>query len=325
MGNSNSRAISSGDKSKTVPTPVESAAYTTAFKTLPKEMVLKIGERLSLKDKARLSRTSKYYHGLFQPDLRAARLLSLVVRGEQGAADGMLSLYPALLLKASDVTDYSGRTFHCTAHEYAYWAKDTHMCRMLERHMDDTAKAQMLARVDEIERIDKTTNQPVGLAYRQYGAEHRSAHFDLTRLKTALQRYVDRYHAGFFGRDWLAMKQLGMAQRDVPAHVAQEYCREDRSFHPCPPFNEPTLPRKFIASNWEILRFYYWFPIIPGLGSEYVFIRGQERDCHACDTISAAVVYDLAAITYLDKVRTADLTLLREHLNHPIMSHGMSM
>ncbi|HHF7372526.1 hypothetical protein [Legionella bozemanae] len=34
---------------------------------------------------------------------------------------------------------------------------------------------------------------------------------------------------------------------------------------------------------------------------------------------------DLAAITRLDEVRTADLTQLREHLNPPTIAHGMLM
>jgi hypothetical protein len=73
-------------------------------------------------------------------------------------AEALLTATPehtqTLLRTPGVFTDYSGRTFNCTAYEYAYWAKDTHMCRMLERHMDDETKAYMLARIDEIERID---------------------------------------------------------------------------------------------------------------------------------------------------------------------------
>lgn len=69
------------------------------------------------------------------------------------------------------MTDYSGRTFNCSAYEYAYWAKDTHMCRMLERYMDEETKAQILARI--------TINDDTGLSYQQNGAVYQSSHFDL--------------------------------------------------------------------------------------------------------------------------------------------------
>ena len=156
MGNSSSRTISAGDDEKTVLMPVA----TTMLDVFPDEMVLKIGETLSLKDKARLTSMSKYYHRLFQPELRAARLLLFVVRGEQDAADAMLRQHPELILKCGDVTDYSGRTFKkITAYEYAYWAKDTHMCRMLEAHMDDATKAKMFEGIDAMERDGRQSKE----------------------------------------------------------------------------------------------------------------------------------------------------------------------
>ena len=81
------------------------------------------------------------------------------------------------------MTDYSGRTFKCTAYEYAYWAKDRHMCRMLEGSMDEKTKALMLKRCEEIEKK--------GLTYTQNGKEIKgSKHFDLTPLKTALKNML---------------------------------------------------------------------------------------------------------------------------------------
>ena len=122
------------------------------------------------------------------------------------------------LLRASGVfTDYSGRTFNCTAFEYAYWAKDIHMCRMLMSHMDDEPKAELLARIKVIEGLDTTPGQLEGLSYQQAGIEHRSPHFNLEPLKTALQVYVDGYDAWEAASDWAAMKTawlaVGIAQR----------------------------------------------------------------------------------------------------------------
>ncbi len=110
--------------------------------------------------------------------------------------------------------------------------------------MNDYTKATMLARINEIERIDEATGNPVGLVYQQDGAQHRSAHFDFTPLITALQEYVNGYNAWHNAFNWNEMHhtwmKVGMAQRDVPAHVAQEYCRPDRKFFPLPSFNVDT-------------------------------------------------------------------------------------
>lgn len=52
----------------------------------------------------------------------------------------------------------------------------------------------------------------------------------------ALQAFVDSYEAWSNARNLVAMaaawKAIGKAQGDVPAHIAQEYCRPDRPFFP---------------------------------------------------------------------------------------------
>ncbi len=94
------------------------------------------------------------------------------------------------------------------------------------------------------------------------------ASFDLEPLIQALQSYVNNYDAlvaahnrlDYAARNRATMElnsawiQVGKAQRDVPAHVAQEYCRPDRAFYPCPPFNEPELPRILTFHNWVTSR-----------------------------------------------------------------------
>lgn len=307
---------------------------------------------LSESDMRSLGSVSKDMHSLFRlPKQLLDKFLKRVAYGEQDKVEALFTkAYPLgpeippeiyqgnerkrqeALLYRGRLTDYSGRTFDCSAYEYAYWAKDTHMCRMLERYMDDATKELMLARINEIERIDETTGKPIGLKYQQNGAEHRSAHFDLTPLITALQEYVNGYDEWFTARNWAAMKaawmKVGMAQRDVPAHVAQEYCRPDRSFFPLPSFNvdredipREALPRVLALYNWN--NEYneendLWFPLgraDSGLGFDFAVIRrGDERAGLARRVVTAWLGFDLAAITRLDEVRTVDLTLSRDHL-----------
>ncbi|AMQ26616.1 TPA: hypothetical protein JBF46_00675 [Legionella pneumophila] len=264
------------------------------------------------------------------PGFQGRHFLHDVAKGKQAEAEALLTATPAntqTLLRTPGVfTDYSGRTFNCTAYEYAYWAKDTHMCRMLEAHMDEETKAYMLARIDAME--------ATGLNFQQNGAEHSSARFDFTPLKEAYQRYLDGYDGWRAAQNWAAIDaagwDVGKAQRNVPAHVAHEYCRPGRSFYPCPPFNEPTLPRVLTFYNLATDRDDSWFPLTSsnsGLGFAFALIRaaGEAAAGVRLRGFWMQVSWDLEAITRLDEVRTADLTLSREHLNPPAISHGLSM
>ncbi|MFO2971143.1 hypothetical protein SCO12_06725 [Legionella pneumophila serogroup 10] len=304
------------------------------FDALPDELLLEIGSHLKNEsDMSNLVSTSKRMYSLFQPARLLNKFLQRIAYGEQDKAErlftaiyqGNVEKIQQALLHQGRFTDYSGRTFKCSAYEYAYWAKDTHMCRMLERYMDDATKAEMLARVTKIEHT--------GLSYTQHGVAYCPQHFDLTPLIQALQFYVDNYDAWYAASNWATMEaawmNVGLAQRDVPAHVAQEYCRPDRSFYPCPPFNEPALPRILTFYNWITSRAESWFPLTAsnsGLGFDFALIRGWPAQ-RAVDGLlvpcRAAAGRDLAAVSRLDEVRTVELTQSREHLNPPPMSQSM--
>lgn len=256
-------------------------------------------------------------------------LLKLIAYGHRHLANQMLSKTPDLLLQRSDVTDYSGRTFkNITAYDYAYWAKDTHACRILEAHMTAAIKADMLKCCQAIEKE--------GLSYEQYGQviEH-SKHFDFGPFIKALEQYVAGYDRWLTTSDWKAIESawmmVGQAQRDVPVHVAHEYCRIDRAFHPTPTFDEEYLPENLTIFNYKTEQEEVWFPLgssdASGLGINFgiVFAGRGSRKCYVVrgpnegnkcwdyiarwlawrDTAGGDV--DLAAIQHLDAVRTADL------------------
>jgi hypothetical protein len=306
------------------------------FDALPDELLLEIGSHLKNEsDMSNLVSPSKRMYSLFQPTRLLNKFLQRIAYGEQDKAErlftaiyqGNVEKIQQALLHQGRFTDYSGRTFNCSAYEYAYWAKDTHMCRMLERYMDDATKAEMLARVTEIEHT--------GLSYIQHGVAYCTHHFDLTPLIQALQFYVDNYEAWYAASNWAAMEaawmNVGLAQRDVPAHVAQEYCRPDRAFYPCPPFNEPALPRILTFYNWITSRAESWFPLTSsnsGLGFDFALIRAGVTGPTGWGGVwrpARAPAYDLAAVSRLDEVRTVELTQSREHLNPPPMSQSMSV
>ena len=327
-----------------------------------------------------------------------------VAKGKQDEAEAILQASDdkqTLLTTRAKFTDYSGRTFNCTAYEYAYWAKDTHMRRMLESHMDDETKTQLLERVNEMEHT--------GLAYQQHGVSYQNPHYDMSfvlknlnldefrqlqtmvgqnitkinnatadnyqtlpftateyeqlkkaldhhkqyrltsffytspanavanklqfdfkSLITALDTYVTNYDRWDYHQRDEAWLNVGKAQREVPAHIAHEYCRGDRSFDPRPEFNEETLPRGVTFDNY-VTNVNSWFPLASsssGLGFDFGLLRGGGTSGAAWRRgvgwggVDGA---DLAAVSHLDEVRTADLTQSREILEMASPNHGLRL
>lgn len=304
-------------------------------------MMMEVFNALPLKEKAALARTSRHYYGLFRRHLHAAKVLMLVAHGNEHAASEMLTPNPALLLESTDVTDYSGRTFqNITAYEYAYWAGDWHMCRMLESHMNLATKTQMAAKINAIEQK--------GLHYEQHGERKNSKHFDFTALKTAYQAFFEEHTIWLnsqFGNEarmnveekWLS---IGVAQRDLPANVAQQFCRTDHSFESLSAiFDDPKLPRELTFSHYEHEFFRCgnghqdkcWFPIVieatttfiekilgqsysAGLGFTFVITRGLNEVPEGWTTnyfypytefdLADQAAIDYGAIIYLEEANS---------------------
>ena len=229
-------------------------------------------------------------------------------------------------------TDYSGRTFNCTAFEYVYWAKDIYMCKMLLSYMDDETKVELLARINVIEGADAALGQLFGLSYQQAGIRYRSPHFDLTPLKTALQVYVDGFDAWRAARNWDTMEAawlaVGKAQRELPVHVVNEYCRKDRTFKPTPLFNDGAPPRalqfyNFIIDDDKAVL----FPLMAsnsGLGFDFALVGWWDRGGWR-RVLGGVAALDLSAVKRLDEVRTVDLMRLREDLNPPASTQSSCM
>lgn len=234
---------------------------------------------------------------------------------------------PNLLLAVEPFTDYSGRTFTCTAYEYAYWAKDRYMLRMLEAQMDEPTKEAMSRRIDKLEQQ--------GLTYTQHGKTIAgSKYFDITPLKAAYEDYIRIYtvweqaNHPDAGRDAVvtAWMTVGKAQRDLPVHYVNEYFRLDRSFHPTPTFNEEELPRILTLKNWRTNEVKPLFPLrlteSSGLGVDFAFTGRWGVPAGWGGTASALI--DLAAVTRLDEVRTNDLIQSRKNLEPSAPSPGKS-
>ena len=97
--------------------------------------------------------------------------------------------------------------------------------------------------------------------------------FDFKSLITALETYVTNYDGWDSHQRFEAWLNVGKAQRDVPAHVAHEYCRHDRPLDPRPHFGEENLPRHLKFYNYKTDRSESWFPLgvsaSSGLGVDF--------------------------------------------------------
>ncbi len=238
------------------------------------------------------------------------QLLRLVAEGEQDKAEELIKKDNNLLLHAGNVTDLSGREFKgITAFQYALWAMDWHMWTMIQKYLPREAQSQQFAALES-----------KGTAY--------GKHFSLQPLIGALQTYVDNAEKvwKFDQRatdHWC--KVVGEAQKALPAHVVNEYCRSDRSFHPCPQEWESKLSRTREMDVWDSTQSNYvkgsWF-VAPsskdGLGLNFAFYRGGV--CRAGGTgllhggACGLAHADLKALQSLWKTRTQQLELLKSDL-----------
>lgn len=168
---------------------------------------------------------------------------------------------------------------------------------------------------------------------------HNDTHFSLKPLMDALQVYINAYNQSPKANDadWEALgtlwaKKVGGAQRQVPAHIAQEYCHPNRSFEQVAndkslldASNPDNLKRQLTFYNYETGTTDLWFTpgshdSQSGLGFSIGILRVASEG--GADTVCGAVCVgaaagDLAAIRAIDEVRTNDLKQSLANLSVP--------
>jgi hypothetical protein len=196
-----------------------------------------------------------------------ATFLRCVVEGEQQKAELMLQTNPALALERGQVTDLSKRTFeNITGLQYALWALDWHMWKMILNYLPPEAAALQARQLKE------------------EGTEH-GAYFNFEPLLNALNTYRQR-------QLWRSSEEqdhywhhiIGRKQRLLPVHVMNEYCYPGRSFETLPDFTADNLPRlrTFYIHNWHLD---VLFPLAYGeeeqLGTSCALLRSFHKVCMA--------------------------------------------
>ena len=286
-----------------------------------------IGQYLTEKEKSTLAAVSQTTQGLFQParlQKMANKLLLQVMHGEQEKAATILKIHPELLTMTGTATDYSGRTFKTTAFRYALWSLDTrYMCNMM---LDCLPYSEQGEAIKQDLLMQFKTQEQDGLDYELNGMTIHEAHYDFSPIKAALQTYVNEYDNWCANNNWVAMrnqwsKVVGLAQRYVPAHVAQHYCDPDEAFYPTPPFNKKTFKRSLEFDHYISGALEFWFGDVSstvGLGVNFGIIRTVGGVASAVPRGARVVGDDLAALTALCEVRTSDLVPLMRRLEGPI-------
>lgn len=167
--------------------------------------------------------------GILKTQIEA--FLSLVATGKQQEAECMLQDNSALVLCSGPVQDHlTKRTFeNITAFQYAVWALDWHMWRMLQKYLPDNVALEQITGQKDNDHVDLS---PLIQAYEE-GLKHRT-------VIHSLHLEIKAKYRGNIGR----------CQQTLPAHVINEFCHPERSFAPCPDFRDPAfLPRSFAISG----------------------------------------------------------------------------
>ncbi|CAM3033167.1 SidC homolog [Legionella steigerwaltii] len=290
---------------------------------------------------SQLGSVSRLFYSLTNPQRITEKLLVHTAHGCEERVKKLFELTPFshihYLAERGDVTDYSGREFfHISAFQYALWAMDIHMLNLMLDCLQNTAytkggyKIAEELRMQLLEQYDEVMQ--VGICYTLDGVEIKGEHhFDFQPLINA----IHHFSAGFRLWNWVQRAQhwingVGREQLRIPAHVAQEYCRQDRAFYPCPKFNEEYLPRDLEFYNWRTRAIESWWPKEGQacIGHDFAMLRSTHTRVM---TVGAGIQqhigltnagmnaqHDANALAGLSQTRIKEVACLRERLSTPL-------
>ena len=164
--------------------------------------------------------------------------LNLVAWGEEGKVEQILKNARRLATMSGDLKDPAGREFkNITAFQYAVWALDYHMWTMISNYLTkEEVKAQLTG-----------LNSAVWIAENGIHGTQVSWQELIDALETYVKSCVSWGEHQCRGH-WISA--VGSAQLKLPAHVIQEYMRENKLFDSNPPFDERMLIRSNIGEQW---------------------------------------------------------------------------
>jgi hypothetical protein len=171
-----------------------------------------------------------------------AVFLKFVAEGEQNKAEAMLQKNPALAFAPGDVIDLSKRRFNgITGFQYAIWALDWHMWKMIREYLPLEAAREQ---IQKLETASWVAQHGVHCSWQRLldAMSELEEHVDKdSRTRNRVNRLASERIEEIDG-SWINV--IGGEQRLLPAHVIQEYCHPGRSFAPsCPtPSKRDSVP-----------------------------------------------------------------------------------
>ncbi len=290
---------------------------------LPNELVINIVKHIKDEEtQSALAASFRFFRRVVNQPRIVAKLASCAAWGDEDKVKQLLNISPGhlgYLAARTTIKDPSGRVFpNISAFQYAIWAMDWHMWMMMLDSLQEVAnaksryKAAEAIRVELLAQYDEASR---GLNYTLNGVDILGEqHFDFQPLMEVLETYVEQFDNWDRGQQeqyWCQV--IGGAQLNVPSHVAQEYCRGDRSFYPEPSFKEASLPRAFNYYHGVTSSSKPWWPrgvAVNKLGVDLAIFRSSDP-AHCVLWVGIGSKYgfqvgarvDLAAVAALCKVR----------------------
>ncbi|MCH9743306.1 MAG: hypothetical protein K0U29_00090 [Gammaproteobacteria bacterium] len=168
------------------------------------------------------------------PPVDEAQLfLSLVAAGNQAAAKVMLKKNPKLVLAKDTCIDPAGRRFpEITAFQYALWAMDHRMCAMLLKYFKRVSPEAAYQQCLEQEALTAGYGHGACYDFNELLAPmseciKRRDYLSKIKDKSCTDAAWDERAQKCLELDKIWVEQVGGAQRNLPAHVAQKYCHPE--------------------------------------------------------------------------------------------------
>jgi Leucine Rich repeat len=229
------------------------------------------------------------------------KFLKLVTEGAQDEAEAMLIENPGLALEEGDVVDLSKRMFRSiTGFQYAVWALDWHMWKMIRKYLSDEKALMQAQRFETGSWVQDYGKDAVGI---------------LNNLIAAYQRLFIRSNSlNFYDLDVMRV------QLSLPVHVINEYCHPTRPFYPCPKFDEVSIfprNRQTDKGEWFIINCQRYFCFLRGEMSRAVLGRMEDR-------VASGPDHDLYTVVFVDTVsRRGDPNLRDTDLFHSLVQQDL--
>ena len=208
---------------------------------------------LSVSDMAALARSGRYFYGLLQPKLEAARLLQCVIDADWDAIEKFMTHAPSRMLEHTKGRDINGRMIWISPLKYAFYVHD------------DRAQQCFITKAIEGGWYAQLREQVAGLTH----------YFDFTPFLKAYASHltvVRQWHFGLVTKKYVDQcwyERVGGVQRDcLPRHLLKRFSVKDLTEQ------TPKTCRAFDVVNSQYLNVLALDSANLALGENYALYQG---------------------------------------------------